>query len=308
MIEVSSLTKTYGKVEAVRGVSFHVAPGEVYGLLGPNGAGKSTTINILSGLVAPSSGAASIGGHDVAREPLEAKRILGVVPQQSIVVDELSAMANCMFFGALYGVDHGTLRERARALLDWIELSDHANKPAGTFSGGMLRRLTLVLGILHEPKALILDEPTTGLDPQTRLLLLDRIREIASRGTAVLMSTHHLEEAERLCHRVGIIDGGRIIKEGTLSGLRAEVEDVQLFSLRGTFEHEGVRAVVASLTGAEILRDEHDEVVVAIPTGSRQVSRLIELTATLEHVQEVAIKPPSLESLFIRLTGRELRE
>jgi ABC-2 type transport system ATP-binding protein len=189
MIQVSSLTKSYGKVEAVRDVSFSVAPGEVYGLLGPNGAGKSTTISILSGLVAPSSGEAKIGGHDVRREPLAAKRILGVVPQQSIVIDELSAMDNCMFFGALYGVDSRTLRTRARTLLDWIELSDHASKSASQFSGGMLRRLALVLGILHEPRALILDEPTTGLDPQTRLLLLDRIREVAAGGTAVLMST-----------------------------------------------------------------------------------------------------------------------
>ncbi len=308
MIQVSSLTKFYGKVEAVRGVSFRVAPGEVYGLLGPNGAGKSTTINILSGLVAPSSGEASVGGHDVVRDSLAARRILGVVPQQSIVIEELTALENCMFFGSLYGVATRTLRERSRSLLDWIELSDHARKPAGSFSGGMLRRLTLVLGIVHEPKALILDEPTTGLDPQTRLLILDRIREIAADGTAVLMSTHHLEEAERLCHRVGIIDEGRIIKEGTLEGLRGEVADVQLFSLRGTFDRVRLRNTVAQLAGAEILLDEEDEVVVALPSGGAHSARLIELAASLEQVNEVAIKPPSLESLFIRLTGRELRE
>jgi ABC-2 type transport system ATP-binding protein len=308
MIEVTSLTKTYGKVEAVRGVTFRVAPGEVYGLLGPNGAGKSTIINILSGLVAPSSGEARIGGHDVVRQPLAARRILGVVPQQSIVIEELSAMANCMFFGSLYGVDSRSLRERSHVLLDWIELSDHASKPAGAFSGGMLRRLTLVLGILHEPRALILDEPTTGLDPQTRLLILDRIREIAGDGTAVLMSTHHLEEAERLCHRVGIIDGGRIVKEGTLGELRAEVEDVQLLSLRGGFERAALRDAVSALAGAEILLDHAGEVVIAVPGGGAHASRLIELAASLDRVSEVTIKPPSLESLFIRLTGRELRE
>ncbi|MCI0452955.1 MAG: ABC transporter ATP-binding protein [Candidatus Latescibacteria bacterium] len=308
MIEVTNLSKNYGKVEAVRDVSFAVRPGEIYGLLGPNGAGKSTTIHVLSGLIAASAGTAKVGGHDIAREPLAAKRILGVVPQQSIVIEELSALANCMFFGSLYGVDRKALRERARGLLDWIELSDHLNKPASALSGGMLRRLTLVLGIIHEPKALILDEPTTGLDPQTRLLILDRVREVASKGTAVLLTTHHLEEAERLCHRVGIIDGGRIIKEGTLAQLRAEVEDVQLFSLRGDFERETLREAVKSLPGAEIVLDDASEVVVAVPTGSGLTARLIETAASLDLVQEVAIKPPSLESLFIRLTGRELRE
>lgn len=308
MIEVTNLTKSYGKVEAVRGVSFLVNPGEVYGLLGPNGAGKSTTINILCGLVAASSGSAKVGGFDITREPIEAKRILGVVPQQSVVIEELSAIANCMFFGSLYGVDAATLRERSRTLLDWIELSDHARKPAGSLSGGMLRRLTLVLGILHEPKALILDEPTTGLDPQTRLLLLERIREIANRGTAVLLTTHHLEEAERLCDRVAIIDEGRIVKEGTLEDLRSEVQDSQLFSLRGGFSRVRLHDAVASLPGAEVILDAADEVVVAVPTGSGLSGRLIEIAASLDNVREVTIKPPSLESLFIRLTGRELRE
>jgi len=308
MIEVTNLTKSYGKVEAVRGVSFKVESGEIFGLLGPNGAGKSTTINMTCGLVTPSSGSAAIGGFDIGRDALQAKRILGVVPQQSIVIEELSSMANCMFFGSLYGVGHTTLKARARTLLDWMELSDHANKPASALSGGMLRRLTLVLGILHEPKALILDEPTTGLDPQTRLLLIEKIREIADRGTAVLLTTHHLEEAERLCNRMAIIDHGRIIKEGTLDGLRRDVEDVQLFSLRGEFTHEKLATALRPIAGAEIIKDSAEEVVVAAPSGAGLSGRLIEVAAALGDVREVTIKPPSLESLFIRLTGRDLRE
>ena len=308
MIEVTNLTKSYGKVEAVRGVSFTVRAGEIYGLLGPNGAGKSTTINIACGLVRPSAGTASVGGFDIAREPTRAKRILGVVPQQSVVVEELSSLSNCLFFGSLYGVDRAALKDRARKLLDWMELSDHVDKPAGALSGGMLRRLTLVLGILHEPKALILDEPTTGLDPQTRLLLLEKIREIADGGTAVLLTTHHLEEAERLCHRIGIIDHGHIIKEGTLEALRREVQDVQLFSLRGTFSREALTAALRPIPEAEIILDSPDEVVVAAPSGAGLSGRLLEVAAALDDVREVTIKPPSLESLFIRLTGHELRE
>jgi ABC-2 type transport system ATP-binding protein len=289
-------------------VSFGVHPGEIYGLLGPNGAGKSTTIHMTCGLVTPSSGSARIGGFDISQDPMQAKRILGVVPQQSIVIEELSSMANCMFFGSLYGVDRAALRERSRTLLNWMELSDHVDKPAGTLSGGMLRRLTLVLGILHQPKALILDEPTTGLDPQTRLLLLDKIREIAGGGTAVLLTTHHLEEAERLCNRIGIIDHGHIIKEGTLDELRREVEDVQLFSLRGGFAHEKLNAALRAIAGAEIILDSPEEVVVAAPSTAGLSGRLLEVAAALGDVSEVTIKPPSLESLFIRLTGRGLRE
>ncbi len=217
-------------------------------------------------------------------------------------------MANCMFFGSLYGVDRATLRERSRSLLNWMELSDHVDKPASALSGGMLRRLTLVLGILHQPKALILDEPTTGLDPQTRLLLLDKIREIAGGGTAVLLTTHHLEEAERLCNRIGIIDHGHIIKEGTLDELRREVEDVQLFSLRGGFSHDRLKSALSPIAGAEIVLDSPEEVVVAAPSGAGLSGRLLEVAAALGDVREVTIKPPSLESLFIRLTGRELRE
>ena len=186
--------------------------------------------------------------------------------------------------------------------------SGHVMLFKGTLSGGMLRRLTLVLAILHEPKALILDEPTTGLDPQTRLLLLDRIRDVAKRGTAVVLTTHHLEEAERLCHRIAIIDGGRIIKEGTLDGLRGEVQDVQLFGLKGDFARDALQRSLASLPDVETVLDTPEEVVIAVPRDGSRSARLLEIAAALENVREVTVKPPSLESLFIRLTGRELRE
>jgi len=308
LIEVNNLSKSYDKVEAVKDVSFTVRSGEIYGLLGPNGAGKSTTINIISGLLVPSAGDVKIGGVDIAIEPEAAKRQLGVVPQQSIVIEELSALENCMFFGSLYGMQTKPLRERALGLLDWIDLGDKQTSPAGTFSGGQLRRLTLVLGLLHEPRALVLDEPTVGLDPQTRLLMLERVAEVARGGTAVLLSTHYLDEAERLCRRIGIIDHGSIITEGTLSELRAAVEDVQLFSLRGGFDRAPLVEFVESLEGGRIVLDEDEELTVSLPSDSKHASSLLERAATIEYVKEVAIRPPSLESLFINLTGRDLRE
>ncbi len=308
MIEVTKLTKNYGKVEALRGISISVAPGQIYGLLGPNGAGKSTTINILSGLLQPSTGSVSIGGFDVTRHPLEAKRILGVVPQQSVMIEELSAIQNCMFFGSLYGVPADRLKTRAQELLDWVGLSGRKKDPVSQYSGGMMRRLTLVLALLHEPKALILDEPTVGLDPQTRLQILDHIEEITRRGTAVLLSTHYLEEAERLCDRIGIIDEGAIIIEGTLHELRAGIEDVQIIRLRGTFDRAPLAAFVEQIDGGKVMPGDAEEMVVAMPSASVHATRLLEMAASLENVREVSVRPPSLESLFIRLTGKELRE
>jgi len=308
MIHIQNLTKDYGKLTAVKGISFSVGKGEIYGLLGPNGAGKSTTINIISGLLLPTSGTVTVGGFDIVREPQKAKRTLGVVPQQSVVIEELSALQNCLFFGSLYGVEKAKLKARAHELLRWIGLSDRQNDAVKGFSGGMMRRLTLVLGILHEPATLVLDEPTVGLDPQTRLLIQDAVREVAAGGTAVLLSTHYLDEAERLCGRIGIIDEGTIIREGTLHELRQAVEDVQLFSLRGQFERAPLESLVASIEGGDIIHQDEEEMIVSLPSTSDDAQRLLEAAASLEHVKEVAIKPPSLESLFIRLTGRQIRE
>jgi ABC-2 type transport system ATP-binding protein len=308
MIEVTKLTKNYDKVEAVKGISFAVKAGEIYGLLGPNGAGKSTTINIISGLIQPSTGSASVGGFDVVSDPIEAKKILGVVPQQSVVIEELSAVQNCMFFGSLYGVPAADLKERTQELLKWVGLSDRRKEPVSQYSGGMLRRLTLVLGILHQPAALILDEPTVGLDPQTRLQILEHIETIAKGGTAVLLSTHYLDEAERLCHRVGIIDEGAIIKEGTLGELRAEIEDVQIIHLRGVFDRAPLDEFVSTVDGGEIMMSGEEEMVVSLPSTSAHATRLLEVAASMENIKEVSVRPPSLESLFIRLTGKEIRE
>ena len=171
-----------------------------------------------------------------------------------------------------------------------------------------MRRLTLVLALLHEPKALILDEPTVGLDPQTRLQILDHIEEITRRGTAVLLSTHYLEEAERLCDRIGIIDEGAIIIEGTLHELRAGIEDVQIIRLRGTFDRAPLAAFVEQIDGGKVMPGDAEEMVVAMPSASVHATRLLEMAASLENVREVSVRPPSLESLFIRLTGKELRE
>ncbi len=307
LVDVSAVARAFGDVEAVRGVSFRVRAGEVFGLLGPNGAGKSTTIGMICGLLRPDRGRVRIGGFDVVEAPESAKRLLGVVPQETVVIEELSALENCLFYGSLYGVDRRRLRERAARLLEWIGLADKGRARAGTFSGGQLRRLALVLGIVHEPRVLVLDEPTVGLDPQTRLLLLERIREIADGGTAVLLSTHYLDEAERLCDRIAIVDHGEIRREGTLADLRAEAGNETLLTLRGAFDARAARDHAAALGGA-LLHADDGELTVSLEAGGGAATAALERAAGIEGVTEVSVRPPSLENLFIRITGRQLRD
>ncbi len=308
MLQVDSLAKKYDSIEALKGVSFSVGAGEIYGLLGPNGAGKSTAINIIAGILSPTSGTVTVSGHSVITDTIAAKKALGVVLQQAILVDELSALQNCMFFGSLYGIPKERLKKRSLELLSWIGLSDRAKDPVEKYSGGMKQRLSLVLGVLHEPSMLVLDEPTVGLDPQTRLLILDSIEQIARNGTAVLFSTHYLDEAERLCGRIGIIDGGRIIAEGTLASLREAVENVQIITLRGSFEAALIEEAVAPLEGGRILLRTENETVISLPSRSDHVATLVQKISSLGNVKEMSIRPPSLENLFISLTGKQIRE
>jgi ABC-2 type transport system ATP-binding protein len=311
VIHASDLRKRYGKIEALRGISFSVSPGEIYGLLGPNGAGKSTTISILCGLVSPDGGEVRLNGVDVALRPLEARRSLGVVPQEVALYTDLSATDNLNFFGRLYGLRGGDLRRRVEQALARVNLADRAREPVERYSGGMLRRLNIAIGVLHSPKAVLLDEPTVGLDPQTRLSILELVRTIAKDGAAVLYTTHYLDEAERLCDRIAIIDHGGILAEGTLSELRRAAGEREIVALRGTFQPD---TVAAALGGAldrgdlALIKADVGELLFSLESAERQLPELLARAATLGQVREVAVKQPSLENLFIKLTGRELRE
>jgi ABC-2 type transport system ATP-binding protein len=308
MIDVRDLWKKFGSTEALKGISFHVQPGEIYGLLGPNGAGKSTTISVLCGLVTPDAGQASIGGIDVTRNPVEARRTLGVVPQEVALYTELSAYENLKFFGRLYGLKGADLDRRCDAVLARVALQDRAKEPVERYSGGMLRRLNIAAGLLHGPKVVLMDEPTVGLDPQTRASILDTVRTIAADGAAVLYTTHYLDEAERLCDRLGIIDHGVILAEGTLTQLRDAAGAREIIALRGTFRPDDVRAALRDHSDIEIIKVLDTELLLTVQSSQHQLAALLALCAALGEVREVAIKQPSLENLFIKLTGRELRE
>src|SRR5690349_10307357 len=218
-IVARDLRKRYGDLEAVRGVSFTVARGEIVGFLGPNGAGKTTTVRMLSCFLPPSSGTASIHDVDVCERPRDVKRMIGVCPQEDNLDPDFHVVKNLLVYGRYFGLPRRVVRDRALELLAFVALSDKAHAPIQSLSGGMKRRLVLARALLNEPRVLILDEPTTGLDPQARHAIWDRIRSLRSHGTTVLLTTHYMEEASQLCDRVVVMDGGRILLEGTPSTL-----------------------------------------------------------------------------------------
>jgi ABC-2 type transport system ATP-binding protein len=292
LIEVRNLQKSYGDLVAVNQVSFSVGAGTVFGLLGPNGAGKSTTISCLSGLLKPTAGSLKIGGFDITSEAIKAKASLGIVPQELAIYDDLSGRDNLIYWGAAYGLKGDSLKQRVDLVLNRIGLADRADDLPKEYSGGMKRRLNFGCGLVHEPKILLLDEPTVGVDPQSRERLFDLVREEKAKGTCVLYTTHYMEEAEKLCDELAIIDHGKIIAEGTLTELRAEFGGNDLIQLSGSFDQAMVEQAVANLQ-AEVLSISNEVVMIAIRDGAE--------------IHDTRLSEPNLESLFLKLTGKELR-
>jgi ABC-2 type transport system ATP-binding protein len=223
MLEITNLRKTFGTLVAVDDVSFAIGPGQLVGLLGPNGAGKTTTVSMIAGLVTADRGEVLVGGHRLAGDTDPVKRRIGLVPQDLALYEELSARDNLRFFGALFGLTGGALNEGIKSALELVELADRAADKVKTFSGGMKRRLNLAAGLLHDPDILLLDEPTVGVDPQSRNAIFDNLEVLKRRGKALLYTTHYMEEAERLADRIVVIDHGRVIANDTLHGLQAQV-------------------------------------------------------------------------------------
>jgi ABC-2 type transport system ATP-binding protein len=309
MIEVEQLRKSYGDLTAVDGVSFTALPGDIFGLLGPNGAGKTTTIGCISGLVTPTAGRVRVLGHDVVREGTAARQALGVVPQEIALYEDLSALENLAYWGGAQGMRNPRLRERTQQVLELTGLQDRAKEPVKRFSGGMKRRLNFACGIVHAPKVLLLDEPTVGVDPQSRVRLLDLVRAQAQAGTTVLYTTHYMEEAESLCSRLAIVDHGKVIAAGTLAELRALLADHDLLKLTGVFDAGAARAAMQAIDGAAVLQADEGTLLLSLPGAPRKLPAVLAaLAATGAEVRGTVLTQPSLESLFIKLTGKELRE
>ena len=307
MIRAERLTKKFGDKTAVDGISFQVEAGEVYGLLGPNGAGKTTTLSMISGLLAPDSGSVTFDGVDLAGDPIRFKQRLGVVPQDVALYEELTASENVRFWGSLYGLSGKALAEAAARALALVGLTGRARDAVKTYSGGMKRRLNLALGLVHSPSAVLLDEATAGIDPQARASILGVVRGVADAGTAVVYTTHYLEEAEQLCDRIGIVDRGRILAEGTLDELKGRLGEEDVVTLWGRFEADAARAALAPIPGTRVLSATAGKI--ALSAGERGAAALLaEIHGRELAIERVAIEPPSLNALFLRLTGRELRD
>jgi ABC-2 type transport system ATP-binding protein len=309
IIQAQDLRKRYGDRVAVDGVSITVHEGEIVGLLGPNGAGKTTTLSMLSGVIAPDTGWVSIAGHDLAGSPRKARERLGLVPQSLALYPTLTAIENLLFFGRMEGLSSRDALHRATGLLEEVGLSDRSNDMVGDFSGGMKRRLNIACGMLHHPAAIMLDEPTAGVDPQSRGRIFAVVESAARSGGAILYSTHYMEEAERLCNRIVLIDHGKIVAQGTateliaLAGTEPRLEIVTKKALPSGWSN-GIAGV------SELPSDALDEFAAALELATLDhVPDVIKRAAEVgEEVVEFHVHRPNLQDAFLKLTGHALRD
>lgn len=314
MLTVKNLVKQYGELVAVEDVSFEASAGAVFGLLGPNGAGKSTTINCISGLLQPTSGHVAVAGFDVLRESRKAKQSLGIVPQELALYEDLPAVDNLRYWGRAYGLRGNELEARVAEVLTTIGLGDRAKDLPKTFSGGMKRRLNFGCGIVHRPPVMLLDEPTVGVDPQSRERLFELVEAERKNGTCIVYTTHYMAEAERLCDSVAIIDHGKLIAQGSVAELRAQLGARDVLQLLGRFPAGPSKEAVSSLAkqsglDIEVIAQEENSLTLTLSAASQHLPAVFQaLSNAGGSVSETSLRSPNLETLFLLLTGKELRE
>ena len=311
ILEVQNLVKKYGDFAAVKGIIFDIKEGEIFSLLGPNGAGKTTTISMLSTLFPPTSGDATVGGHSITKDPMAVKRIIGVVPQEIALYEDLTAKENLIFWGQMYGLSGKSLDSRIDEVLEQIGLTDKAKNRIKTYSGGMKRRVNIGVGLLHKPRLLFMDEPTVGIDPQSRRAILDTVKDLNKQGMTVLYTTHYMEEAEELSDRVGIIDHGELIAIGTQKELTQQVGGTESLILH-IGENDDPQVLVKSLDGVKDILEAHanDHEVSVVAHEAEDVLASV-VTKANEHsirIRSIDIREPNLEAVFLHLTGRALRD
>ena len=311
ILEVQSLAKNYGSFNAVKGISFNINEGEIFSLLGPNGAGKTTTISMLSTLFTPTGGDAFICGHSVTKDPMAVKKCIGVVPQDLALYEDLSARENLNFWGQMYGLSGKELSRRVDEVLEQISLTDKAKQRVKTYSGGMKRRVNIGVGLLHQPRLLFMDEPTVGIDPQSRRAILDSVKELNQKGMTVLYTTHYMEEAQELSHRVGIIDHGELIALGTQQELTQLVgeTDTLILHIGEEADPEALAVEVRKIKGVVKADVTDHEVTIITPSAEELLAPVVTHANSLGiKIRSIDIREPNLEAVFLHLTGRALRD
>jgi ABC-2 type transport system ATP-binding protein len=309
VLACEGLRKRYGDRVAVDGVGFIIARGETYGLLGPNGAGKTTTISMVCGLLERDAGSVTVAGRPMAPGATDAKAAIGLVPQEVALYDDLSGEENLEFFGRLQGLGGAVLRQRVAEVLDLVGLADRARDHVGDYSGGMKRRANIAAGLLHDPQLLVLDEPTVGVDPQSRNAILESIEALGGEGLSVLYTTHYMEEAQRLCDRVGIIDEGRLVAEGTRRELVAQLGASDRVDVSGTGDLTAFAEACGALPGVLGVDRRDGGVVVRVEDGAAALAGIVtaaERTGTA--ITGIEVTEPDLEDVFLALTGKALRD
>jgi lipooligosaccharide transport system ATP-binding protein len=299
MVRASGLVKSFGQVKAVRSIDFDIARGEVFGFLGPNGAGKSTTMKMIYALVRPDAGSLSVSGVDVVAQPRLAKSRLGVVPQDNNLDPDLSVLQNLTGYARYYGIPHKEALKRSEALLEFWQLTEKRDVVIYDLSGGMQRRLVLARGLIHEPEVLVLDEPTTGLDPQARQMVWQKVRALKRRGLTILLTTHYMEEAAQLCDRLAVMDQGRILVTGTPGDLVADLPGQEVVEVHT--ETPGLALKAGAYLGPG---EEHADSAYWFTQGGK-----VDLDPLIAAgFKQVTRRPANLEDVFLKLTGRELGE
>ncbi|CAN5544976.1 linearmycin resistance ATP-binding protein LnrL [soil metagenome] len=303
------LEKSYGDRRAVAGVGFEIAGGETYGLLGPNGAGKTTTISMICGLLARDAGEVVVDGKPLSTNSTDAKTAIGYVPQDLAIYPDLTAKENLKFFGRLYGMTRADIKQRSAEVLEVTGLADRADEHTNSFSGGMKRRLNIGIALLHKPRLLVLDEPTVGVDPQSRNAILGNVEALSGAGMAVLYTTHYMEEAERLCDRVGIIDEGEVKAEGTRRELVAILGEHDRVSLEATGDVGAASRLLASLEAVDGATHRESGIDLILTNASHHLPRILETVDEAGvDVTSVNVVEPDLEAVFLKLTGKALRD
>ncbi|MDP4083274.1 MAG: ABC transporter ATP-binding protein [Bacillota bacterium] len=311
MLEVSKVRKSFGKTEVVKGVTFSVERGEAFGLLGPNGAGKSTTISMICGLLPFNEGDITVDGYSVKNNPMEIKKRIGVVPQDIALYPTMSAMDNLLFWGKMYGLSRKNALNRAYEVLDIVGLRDRAKDKIETFSGGMKRRINIGAALMHRPQILIMDEPTVGIDPQSRNHILETVKQLNKEGMTIIYTSHYMEEVEFLCERIGIIDHGEVIAVGTKEDLINRLSGGTVIKMEIGHYNKSLVEELNTLPFVEkiVTKDDERELEIFVNSSHQALGELVS-TAVKNNVEvsTIQVQEPNLETLFLQLTGRSLRD